>query len=164
MRVFIAYDLPENVRKKLYDAAPKFNGIKYVDYRNMHLTIKFLGEVSDSTVNEYKKRLDSLVLKKIKASFGKVGFFPSDDFIRVIWIGIKADFDENLLKKLDVKDWIPHVTIGRVKRRLKEKEKESFKNLKLEDNFTIESLGIYRSELTPEGPIYHLIKRYDLCD
>ncbi len=164
MRVFIAYDLPSRIRKLIYDVAPKYDGIKYVKPENMHLTIKFLGEVDDHTVNIYKEKLNSLRLKKLNARLTKVGFFPSEEFIRVIWIGVDANFDQNVLDTLDVSDFIPHITIGRSKRRLTSDEIESFKAINLNEEFEINTLTIYKSELTPEGPNYTIIKRYELCD
>ncbi len=164
MRVFIAYDLPSRIRKLIYDATPKYNGIKYVKPENMHLTIKFLGEVDDHTVNIYKEKLNTLQLKKLNARLTNVGFFPSEEFIRVIWIGVDANFDKNVLDALEVNDFVPHVTIGRSKRRLASDEIESFKAINLNEEFEINTLTIYKSELTPEGPRYTVIKRYELCD
>ena len=162
MRVFIAYDIPKNIRELIYKNSPKFDGIKYVSPDNMHLTIKFLGEVDEDTVNKYIKKLDSIELKPLHAKLTNVGFFPSENFIRVIWIGVDADFNQRVFDLLEVSDFVPHITIGRSKRRLTPEEVKSFKSIKILDEFIINSLTIYKSTLTPEGSKYDIIKRYEL--
>ena len=162
MRAFIAYDLPKEVREEIYKRIPKFYGIKYVSKEELHITIKFLGDVGDEEINFYKNILNSTNLKKINAELDGIGFFPSKEFIRVVWVGVKGNFDEELIKKLKIDNFIPHITVGRVKRRLNEDEIEKFEKIKFNKKFEIKNLTIYKSTLTSNGPIYEIIKRYEL--
>ena len=161
MRAFIAYELPKEMKDEIYKRIPKFEGIKYVSKENLHITIKFLGDVDDKEINEYKNILNSMNFNKIQAKLGGIGFFPSRNFIRVVWVGVEGNF-EDIIDSLKLKDFIPHITVGRVKRKLNEEEIEKFEKIKFNKIFEIKYLTIYKSILTQNGPIYDIIKRYEL--
>ena len=160
MRAFIADDLPEDIKEIVYKRTPKFYGIKYVKKQNLHITLKFLGDVDDNKINFYKKILDSTNLNEIQVRLTNFGFFPSKNFIKVVWVGVEGDF--SVVNKLDVKDFVPHITVGRVKRKLEKEEIEKFEKVKFDNEFEIRYLTIYKSTLTSTGPIYEVIKRYNL--
>jgi 2'-5' RNA ligase len=91
--------------------------------------------------------------------------FPSDDYIRVIWVGLKDDDSmQNLAQDIrealpEFKDDYPfkaHLTIGRV-RFVKDKKElvEELKKIKVKsEKFKVENFKLYKSTLTPEGPVY----------
>ena len=102
MRTFIAVEMPTDVKKVIGNYIDSiqgsFKGVKWVLPQNLHLTIKFLGEVKESDL----KNLSDCVAK-VSSDFNPfimglsdIGFFPSRNNLRVIWIGADGGAD-NLL-------------------------------------------------------------------
>jgi 2'-5' RNA ligase len=133
MRSFIAIDLPVDIKEAI-DAvirkvAPGSSGIKWVASENVHLTLKFLGEVKEEMVPEIKKRLEATgrLYRSFKVSIKGAGGFPNLKKPHVLWIGIEPSDDlqslyrniESQLSDLgferDPRSFSPHLTIGRVK-------------------------------------------------
>lgn len=127
MRLFIAFDIPEGIIKKLVFVQKQIKAdakITWVDAKNMHMTLKFLGEVNEDKVNDVKKRLGKVAFNKFDAELSGIGVFPSENYIRVIWVGFK---DEKQMKELakSINEQLPefkdeyefkaHLTIGRVR-------------------------------------------------
>ena len=89
VRSFIAIDIPENVKKQIVDLQnqlPYFMG-KKTELDNLHLTLKFLGEIDDSVVSDVKKLLENIKLKKFEVTISEIGVF-NENFIKIIWIHI----------------------------------------------------------------------------
>jgi len=177
MRLFISIDLPKEVKDYLFDLQKRFYGlgkINWVSKRNLHLTLKFFGEVKDSDLNEIEKILNEIKFNKFRISLMGSGVFPTKSYIRILWIGLspiskimdlQKKIDEELLLKFP-KDqkFLVHLTLGRIKF-LKNKEKflELLEELKIEElSFNVDSFGLIKSELTKDGPKYEVLKKYDL--
>ncbi len=174
MRCFIAIELEKDIINKIEDLKSEFNmdGIKLVEKENLHITVKFLGEIDDNTLEKIKM-LD-LPIEPIESRVGHVGVFPSEDYIRVIWIGASNLIElfkniDRLLSELGFKEeneYIPHITIGRVKflrnkndkKLLKDKIKK-YKNVEL-GTFKVKNIVLMKSLLTNQGPKYFTIKRW----
>jgi 2'-5' RNA ligase len=181
MRCFIAVDIEDdNVRNKLFNIAKNFDilGVKIVEYENLHVTIKFLGEINEKIVEEIIGALSKISFKKFMIHVAELGAFPSLRNPRVIWAGIKEGFDEitqlynlveNELKKAGLKfpkeDFHPHVTLLRIKddRAIKQVMKifEQFSNGDF-GKFYVTHFSLKNSQLTPRGPIYTNIKVFQL--
>jgi len=165
MRAFIALELgrecvDEIIKiQKLLKKRVLFNG-KYTESENLHLTLKFLGEIDEEKVSEVKKKLSEIKNQEFDVELGEIGVF-SKDFIRIIWIklngkgifhlqkeideklsvsqtfalGGKASGDEKLSDLFSKEDrFMSHITIARVKT-IGDPEKDSFsvpKNFKKE--------------------------------
>lgn len=172
MRTFISVDLPEEIRKevkKIQDNLPEFNG-KKAELENLHLTLKFLGEISDDKVEEVKEKLRKIQIEKFPATIDRIGVF-SDKFVKIIWLHI--DGFEKLQKEIDnklkglfpsEKRFMSHLTIARVK---SIKDKKEFlvklKRIKIPKmKFIIDNFKLKKSTLTSEAPIYEDIEIYDL--
>ncbi|AEF97122.1 RNA 2',3'-cyclic phosphodiesterase [Methanotorris igneus] len=171
MRCFIAIDLPEEIKDKIEEVKKHFKikGIKLVEKENLHITIKFLGEIDEEIVEKIKN-LD-LSISPIKVKIKNIGVFPNENYIRVIWLGATNLVD--LFKEVDEKlseigfkkerEYVPHVTIGRVKfienkKALKDKIE---KHRKIDiGEFEVKSIKLMKSTLTPNGPIYEVIKEW----
>ncbi|UCD03412.1 MAG: RNA 2',3'-cyclic phosphodiesterase [Candidatus Aenigmatarchaeota archaeon] len=177
MRLFIAAEIPEEIRKKLFsiqksipDAIAK---IKWVEKENIHMTLKFLGEVSEVKVDGIKEALAALGMKPFECSVKGFGTFPNEKYVKVIWAGIEPaqpfirlheDIDNALLPLGFEKDprFSPHVTVGRV-RFVRDRERlreciETLKNTGIEENFTISGFVLKNSTLTEKGPVYETVK------
>lgn len=176
MRAFIAIELPQHIKDVLYDVQKQFGKnyakIKWVAKKNLHLTLKFFSSISPSKLEQVKERLSGFKFKPFNVKLGDLGFFPSEDYIRVIWIGLKdhgklMDIQGNIELKLDKlypKDerFAVHLTLGRVKL---VKDKDNFLKLLKEvkipnEEFEIRELVLMKSILTKDGPKYSVIERF----
>lgn len=174
MRVFIGIPIPDKMKDKISELQKKFDikGIKLVEPKNLHWTVKFFGYLKEE-VKEVKKIMDKIHFEPFKIGIGGVGVFPSLSYIRTIWIGVdngKKEFLNFLedtknkftdIGKSDNKGIKPHLTIGRVKR-IYDKEKlidliEKNRKVKIGET-KIDRLVLYKSTLTPKGPIYEALK------
>ena len=173
MRTFIAVDLPDEVKEKIgvyINSLREYfgNGVKWILPENLHLTIKFLGEVKkndleviENCVSQVTSGFDSFMLE-----LSGIGFFPAERKPRVFWIGTDKgghsllDTYQCLESCLetegfdrDSKPFSPHLTIGRARK---------FMKLVIPDNipdfdpvmFNVNGLAVIKSTLTPKGPIY----------
>lgn len=178
MRLFIAIELSDDIRNTLsqIQAHLKYAGadVKWVEKDNIHLTLKFLGEVTEEKAEKIKTILDEIgkTSKPFEISVKDIGAFPKIDFPRVIWVGLDNGAKESveLAGKIDdalskigfqkeTRLFAAHLTIGRVrspknKEALREKI-ASFRPQTIDHRpQTILSITLFQSTLTPQGPIY----------
>lgn len=86
-RCFVAIDIPENIKKdilKIQDSLPEFKG-KLTESENLHLTLKFLGEISEDKIEKVKRRLREINFQNFKTDIGSIGVF-SEKFVKIIWL------------------------------------------------------------------------------
>jgi 2'-5' RNA ligase len=176
MRTFVAVELSEDVRRALRDVQARLRAsgadVKWVEEENLHLTVKFLGEVQDERLVNViaAMRLAVASLTTFSVSIGGIGAFPSLTRPRVVWAGLQAGGEpfKALRERVETAmDDIgfpregraphPHVTLGRVRdpRRLK-RLPELLKAEPTETlgTMTVEKLTVMASQLSPKGPRY----------
>ena len=158
MRLFIAIEIPEEIKEHISKIQEKMdtakNKIRFVNKDNIHLTLKFLGEVQPNKVDDIKNNLKKITFKPFSAVLDNIGVFPSESYIKVIWIGLKPEepilelqktIDEALKKMFKKeKNFKPHLTVARVKY-IKDKNGfiDKLKNIKpLRPNHTPNKTGI----------------------
>ncbi len=178
VRTFIAIDLPReaiNYIEELQKLIEKQNLItgKFTESENLHLTLKFLGEIDEEKAEEVKKRLKGIKFPAFEARTGEVGVFSGGkkSYIRVIWIELKGAFDlqkqvDEALKGLFEPEFrfMSHITIARVKK-VKDKRilLDYIRNLKVKKiKFKVDKFFLKKSELKPEGPVYEDLESYGL--
>ena len=173
MRLFIAIEIPEDVKEHLVKIQENIdttkNKIRLVNKGSMHLTLKFLGEVQPNKLGDIKDDLKQITFKPFSVVLDTIGVFPSEDYIRVVWVGLKPEepvlelqknIDENLKKLFKKeKDFKPHLTIARVKYI---EDESSFisklKSIKIESKkIEVNNFKLVKSTLTPKGPVYEAI-------
>jgi len=170
-RLFIAVDLPSSVRGELIDVLSSFEGfnLKLVSPELIHITLKFLGEVSDDMVSDIASSLDGIECMPFNANIKGVGVFPNLRSPRVVWLGAEGNFKqlyddvEKSLSGLDLekdkREFTAHATLGRIKFMPKE-QMEGFlailDNLKEVDlgEIRVDKVLLMKSTLTPYGPVY----------
>ena len=172
MRTFISINISEEIRKeikKIQDFLPEFSG-KKTELENLHLTLKFLGEIDIEKLEEVKKRLRKIKIEKFKTEIDEIGIF-SPNFIRIVWLHMK-DCD-NLQKQIDnalknlfepEKRFMSHLTIARIKG-IKDKKRflQDLEKIKIEKiKFKVDKFYLMKSELTAEGPRYSVLEEYNL--
>jgi len=171
-RLFTAVELPGELRKNIHEFAKQLeqDGIKLVEEHNLHITMKFIGDVPENKVEEIEARLSEIKFNEFECTVKGVGVFPSPDYIRVVWVALHCkqltELANSVISKLEgigkpeKRGFSAHLTIARVKRKLdlnkflaenKEKEFESFK---------VNEFALIESRLTPEGPVYTKIKSF----
>lgn len=175
MRLFIALSIPERIREKLYEEAENlkreglFEG-KITEKENIHLTLKFLGDVGEEKVDSIIERLNQIKEKKIEVMFGSLGVFD-EDFVRIIWAsllgieGLQEDVDRSL-RGIFAKEerFMSHITIARVKS-VREKRGliDRIKKIRLDNlKFRVESFELMSSKLSGKGPEYSVVERFEL--
>jgi len=187
MRAFIAIELSPDLRKRLgsLEEQLKSSGadVKWVESKNIHLTLKFLGEIDNKTIEKIIKIMEDIAVKE-KPFYIRLfspGAFPKINSPRVIWIGIdKGDSETKQIAKIleeeTAKVGIPqenrpfssHITLGRVKSGLnREKLVKNLENLASkppEDSpeFLVTKITLFKSTLAPGGPIYEALKEAHL--
>ena len=181
MRTFIAIELSKEAKNEISKIAEKIikkNIImaRFVEPENLHLTLKFLGEVSEKELEKIKEKLSEIKQEGFDVLLGKIGFF-SPNFVKVIWIELLCKENEiqrlqgqieNKLEEIgfmkEKREFQSHITLARVKS-LRDRqgfldfiEKTEVKKI----DFKVKSFKLISSELTPEGPIYKTIQEFEL--
>ena len=178
IRCFIAIELSPEIRDTLReiqsDLKKSVVGVKWVKPENIHLTLKFLGHINPSTVEEVKSALTEIAshVKPFTIRLSSPGAFPSLGSPRVIWVGIdKGDKESiDLAGRIEEKTALlgiekenrafhPHLTLARVNF-LKDKDllKNAFSSLKVPPaEMTASKLTLFQSTLTREGSIYTVL-------
>ena len=170
MRTFVAAEISDekvlNFIAKLQSEI-KINA-KPVSKQNMHLTLLFLGEISDEMAKKVMESLNTVSFSPIQVNLAEVGAFPNTRFPRVIWIGVDqvaakslSELAKQVEEKLSPlgfrsdKPFKPHLTILRIKERRSDisGELSRFKTSSVGLQ-VISELKFKKSILTPEGPIY----------
>jgi len=154
----------------------KYSGadVKWVAKDNIHLTLKFLGEVSEEKIEVIKSILDGITSKTrpFEITVKDIGAFPKIEYPRVIWAGLDKGSDESkvLAEKTDnalssigfekeTRPFTAHITIGRV-RSSKNKDALKDKMHSVDDKLlsgatqSVSSVILFKSTLTPSGSIY----------
>ena len=182
MRVFIAIEIPEEIQSKIFHLSEniKDSGVvsgNFVEKSNLHLTLKFLGDISEEHLKEIVDSLDKIQFKKFNAQVGELGFFPNESYVKVIHVDLKSRGNEimdlhrlienNLINAKVIKDdreFSTHITLARVKNiRNKSLFTEKIKKLNLKkQEFEVDRFSIIKSELTRQGPVYKKIKEFKL--
>ena len=172
IRCFVSIDIPREIQykiKKIQDDLPEFYG-KRTELNNLHLTLKFLGEIDEGVLEKIKNKLKKIKFKKFKVEIDSLGFF-SEKFIRIIWLHIRGV--ENLQKRVDdalnnllgtEERFMSHLTIARVKKiNYRKRFLKDFKKIKITKlEFTVKDFRLKKSILKEKGPVYEDIKKYYL--
>jgi 2'-5' RNA ligase len=173
MRLFVAVPVPDELKEKIAALGEeiKADGISLVKPKNMHLTIKFIGEVQPQKLPDIKEKLGKMRFGKFGCRLRGVGVFPNESYIRVVWAGCESGGKMEELAK-DVMGTLrgfggderfsAHLTIARVKRKTDLRE---FLQKHMNDefgNFTIERFELIESVLGGgEGPKYTVLAKFE---
>jgi 2'-5' RNA ligase len=187
MRTFIAIELPENIKTTLSRLQDKLKqcgaDVKWVEPHNIHLTLKFLGEIEDSKLEKINQIIKDTAENKLKfeITLAGLGVFPNINHPKIIWVGIKngdnetkliAEELEEKLQRLNIpkeeRQFSGHITIGRIKSWLnKDKLIGGLSTLrddlpKEKISFIADKITLFKSSLKPNGPIYEVLKEVTL--
>lgn len=94
MRLFIAVDIPAEVRERLSQylerVRPLAPDARWARIESLHVTLKFVGEVNDAKAAEIKAALAPIKAQPFQVQFKEIGFFPNPRSARVFWAGVSA--------------------------------------------------------------------------
>lgn len=176
MRLFIAIPLPKEVKQQLLHLQQPIEGIRWQHPEQMHLTLKFLGEVDQQETGELLSALVNIDHPRFMISIEGMGGFPKNKQPTVIWVGIEGnELLTGLHQKIEEACWeigiaperrayIPHITLGRVKNGSRQVI-NAFVNL--HQKFSVEAVPVnefvlYQSELHPDGARHSRMQTFAL--
>lgn len=178
MRVFIAVDLPNEVRKELANVQralrPLTDSARWVAPESIHITLKFLGEVPEKRLDDVTTALTGLSWKPFTVTVHGVGFFPGNRSPRVFWAGMEAPTMQGLAEELDSRmerlgfdkekrAFRPHITLARARETRIDSSLVTGAAEYLEHDFgsfTADRVFLFKSTLKSSGSVYEKLKEY----
>lgn len=182
-RSFIAVEASEKIRNSLISVQKELEDtgadLKLVEPENIHLTLRFLGNISENRLEIVKDLTHEVTtIDSFELRGEGLGVFPKPSFIRVVWAGVSKGADELTLlrKKLDKKlaeinqspadkEFTPHYTIARVKSGKAKDKLYSLVRDKSDRRWgaaEVNELKLKKSELTSGGPVYTTLETFEL--
>ncbi len=129
MRIFVALDLDEEIRKRIQQFVDEVRsfapGARWVPPESLHITLKFIGERPEPLVKQIESALGSIPVQPFRITFSGTGFFPTPRAARVFWAGFEAEPGleelahkvEDSLVQLGIpkeqRSFSPHLTLAR---------------------------------------------------
>ncbi len=180
LRTFIAIEIPPSIQRAIEkQTAPLRNAldtnlVRWTPTANIHLTLKFLGDVSPSTVELLIRMLTAEASQhpSFDIHIAGLGTFPSLRRPRVIWIGVRAPAALEALQRnleaatarmgfpIEERPFSPHLTLGRVKQTVgpaeAQKIRAALEGTQIGDlgNSHIDAVHLFKSDLKPTGSVY----------
>jgi 2'-5' RNA ligase len=168
-RLFVSIELPESITQRLAELDPHLHGVRWLEPRQMHLTLAFLGSVRGEIQDTLSEKLDAISWKRFFLPLVGLGTFPNKGWPKIVWIGVGTGHPHlfQLHKRVqeailaaglepDLRSFHPHVTLARC-RDVSPQTIRPF--LKSHAEFDaglihVESFSLNSSELTPSGSVY----------
>lgn len=182
VRAFLAVEISPDVREQLERLIGRFERagarVKWVEPKNLHLTVKFLGDIDLTDSAQICLKLNKVLAEvpPFSVSIHGTGAFPNNGRPRTLWVGVQDGHQELVDLQQRVEDALaelhyrkegrrfePHLTFGRVR-----EGRDELKTLVAEHAdfhagiFDVEELVLFSSELTPKGPIYDPLGHIEL--
>lgn len=173
MRIFVSINFTPEIKKYLEEVGRGFVVARQSLATSFHLTLKFLGEVSDEKVPEIKEKLAQISFKKFNLELRDAGFFTDrNGHIRVIWVGLSAPSELMQLQKeveiavgkygaIKTENFVPHLTLSRVKFANDKDLSRQIKNAKIKRfGMEVEHFSLMQSQLSATGPTYAELAKF----
>ena len=175
MRLFLACPLPPQAEKELdkvvHTLKERDGAVRWVATRNIHLTLRFLGDTDERLVGDISRKIDIIAgqFQVVETAISKLGAFPNPRRPRIIWAGLERGTEvlsqvaaatelavQDLGFEAESKGFKPHLTLGRIRDRGNPSQLMNFM-----DGFQLAPIAVrfdrivlFKSTLTPTGPIY----------
>lgn len=173
MRAFLGIDIPNELKQKIIYIQNRLSDfdIKFVEPENLHFNLKFFENIEEKKVEKLKEVLEKLCkqFESFEINICGLGAFPSRNYIRVIWLGVKEGYQkflslaqtiDNVIETLGFRKegrFVPHLTLGRV-RSGRNKNDLLVMIRKFEDieigKMKVDKIKLFQSKLSPSGPVY----------
>ncbi len=182
MRAFIAFSLPNEIRDRLVSIQDDFRSMvrraSWTRFDSMHLTLRFLSDISEDELRWLKGGLDNICKSEgpFPVKLGSVGVFPSGGLPRVLKVSLSGtDKVLNFQKRIEemvqvigiegeIRAWIPHMTLARLKNIEKStnfrRKIENYKSIGTE--FKLQNVQLIESKLMPQGAVHNPLHEIEL--
>lgn len=182
IRSFIAIELPDEIKLQIDQLEARLKSgkqswVKWVNPDSIHLTLKFLGNISTNKTAEITRAMEEAAegISPFQLEVKGLGVFPSLKRVQVAWVGISGDIDKlgqlqqhiesnlaNLGFTPESRRFTPHLTIARLRNQASLDERQSFGQLIVDTRFeagtiNVDTISLMKSQLTREGAIYSRI-------
>ena len=180
-RLFVAVPIPDHIKSSLLQLRVNIPGAKWTDGDQLHITLKFIGEVDSQKFIEIRDKLLEIRMDQFQLQIKGVGYYPPGNSSKrnvpkVLWAGIgdpvyitklrnkiENTFNELGLKR-EGRKFNPHVTLARLKNSHSLSIAEflsAYTNFK-SDNFRVGEFRLYSSKLLPGGAVHNIEAVYKL--
>ena len=177
MRLFVAIDLPETVKDHLSTICCGLPGARWVPPEQMHLTLRFIGEVDGGLLRDICEELAVIQGEIFSLQLEGVGFFPPRGKPRVLWVGLhKVEALLQLRNRIESrlvalgleaegKKFSPHITLARLKNTPPAKVGRFLENYGLfcSTPFSVASFHLYSSLIGRKGAVHRIEATYPLA-
>lgn len=180
LRAFIAIDLPQPIQEAIEKQTSRLRQaagdglVRWIPPQNIHLTLKFLGNIAASHMDFLKQLLHQTAdsHQPFDVQIGGIGSFPNSKLPRVLWAGVHAPADLASLQKTieagaarlgyekEARPFSPHLTLGRVRQGIDprdlQKISSALNGIQIGNigSARVDAVHLYKSELRPEGSLY----------
>ncbi len=180
LRAFLASELSPDLQDTIHtataDLRQRLRGdlIRWVPAQNVHLTLKFLGDVSPSSLDLIKQMLlaEATEYPPFEVQVEGIGCYPNPRRPRVLWVGLRAPAELASLQRAieaasarlgyesEERDFSPHLTIGRVRQNASSTDLHNIRTALDEVHVgwlgtaRVDAIHLFKSELRPEGSVY----------
>jgi len=177
MRLFVGVEIPHDIATDLYPLGRAIKGLDAQTPENMHITLKFIGNVDPGLASEIDQALSQVAFEPFDLQVSGLDMFASNRKVRIFWAGVKdqpalrtlANRVENALLALDecpnmdMRKFTPHITLGRNR----DAARASIEQAIVDHGdlssrvFTVDRFCLYESHSTVDGPEFRVIAAYD---
>ena len=174
-RLFVAIEPPEAVRATLLAAMGGVAGARWQDDSQLHLTVRFIGEVDRHQANDIAAALSGLRHPPFEIAVSGVGTFDTLGQVHTLWAGVTPHEPLRALHKkveraltiagvaADRRAYAPHITLARLNRSTGPLDGFVAQHAGLTTPpFRVESVCLYESNLTADGAVYDIVERVRL--
>ena len=187
-RLFIAIDIPDELRCEIRKTELTAKGFKSVNPDQLHITLRFIGNFPENDISELIKKLHEIELPEFELSSTSPGFFPNKKRPSVFFLRfenprvrgqeaaptlfcqeaaptLKSDIDDVLETfgiDRDTREFAPHLTLGRFKKGVRKEiiEELEEKSAKLATTFQVKEFILFSSKITDTGAIHTVEARF----
>jgi RNA 2',3'-cyclic 3'-phosphodiesterase len=176
-RLFVCIGLPEPCQRALLELMEPMDGVRWTRPEQLHLTLRFLGDVVEEQAQEMVARLQQIEVEPFLLPLEGVGAFPPRGPAKILWVGtgtahtrlfqLRQRVDDALLAagwQGELRSFEPHITVGRV---LTASRKRTDEWLKTHGSFIgpafrVMSFQLIASDLTSSGPVHRVHTEFAL--
>ena len=176
IRLFVALELPAATAERLAAQGVGLPGARWVAARNLHLTLRFIGEVDEGTAEDIHDQLLSVRAAPFALTLAGLGLFGDSHRAHTLWQGVERS--EPLIRlaaKVEAavvragrlpepRKFSPHLSLARIKQALPDRLQDFIAAAPPHraEIVAVDGFGLFRSTLGRHGPEYDVLERYPL--